>query len=83
MLVSYFPMSASGDVITIEGETTTTTVTVDGAETVEVERLPEAIRDRDVWRARIGLGADGPDAVASTEPADDLAARLVIEPRLD
>jgi len=83
VLVSYFPMSASGDVITIEGETTTTTVAVDGAETVEVERLPEAIRDRDVWRARIGLDADGPDAVASTEPADDLAARLVIEPRLD
>jgi hypothetical protein len=83
MLVSYFPMNASGDVLIINGETTTTTVDVEGAETVDVERLPEAIRDRDVWRARITLGADGPDLVRPATETDDLAAQLTIEPRLD
>lgn len=69
VLVSYFPMETSADGLFVTGEDARATVTSHAeAAPVDVERLPEAMDDRDVWRARFesnGAENDEVDAAVS------------------
>jgi len=62
VLVSYLPMTTDDEAVIVTGERARATVTPDRDVPVDVERLPEAVRGRDVWRARLGP-ITGDDAV--------------------
>ena len=57
VLVSYFPMDVDGHRLVVSGENAHTTVQPGqpGIE-LDVERLPDAVKGRDVWRARVEAG---------------------------
>jgi len=59
ILVSYVPLAAEDGRVVADGERGRATVTPDGAADVAVERLPAAVDDRDVWRARFAREIDG------------------------
>ena len=67
VFVSYAPIATAERELTVEGESGTATVSVDPApKTADVERLEGAVRDRDVWRARLGYDSDASATVTMT-----------------
>ena len=73
ILVSYLPMEVSGDALVVTGERGRATVEPEPAGTpIDVERLPEAVQGRDVWRARIGPVEGGGDDTAELSLDVDL-----------
>jgi hypothetical protein len=79
VLVSYFPMELTDAELVVTGDRARATVVPhfqSGDATVDVERLPEAVKGRDVWRARIARAAG--DAEAAEDPANPATIDLTL-----
>lgn len=57
VLVSYRPLSATNGDLHVEGDHGAAEIAVDRDVDIEIERLEAAVRERDVWRARLRLPA--------------------------
>ncbi len=70
VLVSYVPIATTDDGFVLEGASGEATVSITPAPThADVERLEAAVRDRDVWRARIGYDAGESATITTTVDA--------------
>jgi len=60
VLVTYFPMDVDGDSLVVTGENARVTVLPGQSDVdLDVERLPDAVKGRDVWRGRVERDSPG------------------------